>query len=72
MELRSFPNEVVNVAGNVLVIVKLAWDVGIKAKGITIVSEENGVAIILQFAMKCSSLQEHLENINSKMSTQRK
>jgi len=41
MELRPFPNEAVNVAGNILVIVKLAWDVGIKTKSVTIVSEEN-------------------------------
>ena len=56
MKLRSFPNKAVNIVGNILVIAKLAWDVGIKAKGVTIVSEENGVAIILQFATKCSSL----------------
>ena len=72
MELRPSPNEAVNIAGNILVIVELAWDVGIKAKSITIVSKENGMAIILQFATKCSSLREHLENIDIKMRTQRK
>jgi len=56
MELCPFPNEAVNVLSNILLIAELAWDVGVKAKGVTIVSEENGVAIILQFATKCSSL----------------
>jgi len=35
MELRPSTNEAVNIAGNILVIVELAWDVGIKAKSIT-------------------------------------
>lgn len=62
MELRSFPNEAVDIADNVLLIVELAGNVGIKAKGITVVSEENRLAIILQSATKCSGLREHLEN----------
>jgi len=56
MKLCSFPNEAVNIADNILLIVELAWDVGIKTKGIIIVSEERGVTIILQFATKCSGL----------------
>ena len=47
MELCSFPNEAVDIADNVLLIVELAGNVGIKAKGITVVSEENRLAIIL-------------------------
>ncbi len=31
MELRSFPNEAISIAGNILLIVELAWDVGVKA-----------------------------------------
>jgi len=50
MELHSFSNKGINVADNILVIVELVWD--IKAKSITIVSEKNEVAIILQFAME--------------------
>jgi len=56
MELCSFSNEAVNVVGNILLIAELAWNVGMKAKGVTIVLEENGVAIILQFVTKYSSL----------------
>ena len=62
MELRAFSNEAVNIAGNILLIVELAWNVSVKAKGITIVPEENRVAVVLQFATKWSCLGEHLEN----------
>ena len=54
MELHSFSNKGINVADNILVIVELVWD--IKAKSITIVSEKNEVAIILQFAMEWTQL----------------
>jgi hypothetical protein len=62
MKLHPWPNEAVNIAGNILLIVKLARNVVIEAKCITIVSEEDGAAIILQLATKCSGLREHLEN----------
>jgi hypothetical protein len=46
-----------------LLIVELAWNVSVEAKGISaIVAEENRVGVVLQFATKWSSLGEHLEN----------
>ena len=62
MKLCAWPNEAVNILGNMLLIVKLARNVVIEAKCITIESEEDRAAIILQLATKCSSLREHLEN----------
>jgi hypothetical protein len=64
MKLRLFPNEAVNITGYILLIVELAckFIFGIEAKGVIIISEENGVAIMLQPATKCSGLCEHLEN----------
>lgn len=66
MELGPFPNEAVNVAHDILLIVKLAWNVSIEAKRVTIESEEHALAVILQFTTKCSSLRKHLEKTDSK------